>query len=115
MTNAQDKLIQEEMARNEPACEELIDVIQLIANKHRFRIICLLGRGDYCVGDIAEILKIDKVSNLSQQLKILKLAGVISSRRENKNVVYSLTNERVGRIISILREDFVVAKSAAHN
>jgi ArsR family transcriptional regulator len=108
MAESTERQIQSEMTRNEPACEALIDVIQLIANKHRFRIICLLSRGDYDVSTIAEILRIDKMSNLSQQLKILRLAGVISSRREEKRMVYSLTDKRIGRLIQILRDDFML-------
>lgn len=95
------------MARNELACEQFIDVIQLIANKHRFRIICLLSRGDYCVSEIAAILQTDKLSNLSQQLKVLRLSGVVTCRRDEKRMVYSLCDERIGRLITVLREDFL--------
>jgi DNA-binding transcriptional ArsR family regulator len=108
MAVTEERQIQSEMARNEPACEALMETMQLISNKHRFRIICLLSRGDYSVSNIAEILQIEKMSNLSQQLKILRLAGIISSRREEKRIVYSLSNERIGRMIQILRDDFML-------
>lgn len=113
MVDTKEREIKSEMARNEAACEALMEVVQLISNKHRFRIICLLSRGDYSVSKIAEILKIEKMSNLSQQLKILRLAGVISSRRDEKRVVYSLTDERIGRMIEVLRDDFMLHENLA--
>ncbi len=39
-------------------------------------------------------------SNLSQHLKILKEAGVVSSEKIGMNVIYSLANREIAEIIS---------------
>jgi peroxiredoxin family protein len=74
--------IQKEFQSNEALCVGLIGIFQLIANKCRFRIVCTLTRGEFCVNDIAEIVGETKVSNISQHLKMLRLAGLIASRME---------------------------------
>lgn len=92
---------------NEAVCSKTLDLLHLIAGKVRFRIICLLTRGDFCVQDIAEVVGHGNLSNTSQQLKILRMAGVIGHRREQRNVVYFLTDERVRKVISFLRKEFL--------
>lgn len=107
--------IQREFRSNEAVCGRLIDTFQLIANKCRFRIICTLTRGDFCVNDIAEIIGETKVSNISQHLKILRLAGLISVQREEKRMVYSLADERIREMVDFFRSHFLEAKDTEDN
>lgn len=96
-----------EFESNEAVCSKTLDVLHLIAGKVRFRIICLLTRGDFCVQDIAEVVGHGNLSNTSQQLKILRMAGVVGHRREQRNVVYYLCDDRVRKMIGFLREKFL--------
>lgn len=41
-------------------------------------------------------------SALSQHLKVLREAGVVSTRKEGKEVVYSINNKKVTTIINLL-------------
>lgn len=99
--------LKEEFARNEAVCKNLIGLFQLIAHKGRFRIVCILSQGEFCVQEIADILGTDKLSNLSQQLKILRLAGVVTSRRDEKRMMYSLSDPRVAHMIEFFRAEFL--------
>ena len=99
--------MKQEFERNEAVCSKTLDLLHLIAGKVRFRIICLLARGDFCVQDIAEVVGHGNLSNTSQQLKILRMAGVIGHRRERRNVVYFLTDARVHKMIRFLRKEFL--------
>ncbi|MBU6402660.1 MAG: helix-turn-helix domain-containing protein, partial [Verrucomicrobia bacterium] len=85
----------------------VIGLFQLISTKIRFRIICLLARDEFCVHDIVEIVSAEQLSNVSQQLKILTLAGVVERRREGQLIFYRLKDERVRRLIGFLREQFL--------
>ena len=51
-----------------------------------------------CVNDIAGILEISQ-SAISHQLKQLKLEGQVKSRREGKNIYYSLDDQHVVDIL----------------
>ena len=57
--------------------------------------------------EIAEILGMDKLSNLSQQLKVLRLAGIIQCHREEKQMVYTLNDERVRDMIGYFKAKYL--------
>ena len=105
--------VKKEFAGNEVVCSRVITLFQLIANKARFRIICLLARGDFCVNEIVEVVNEGKLSNISQQLKILTLAGLIERRREEKRIIYSLKDERIRDMIDYFRAQFLSPKCKA--
>jgi DNA-binding transcriptional ArsR family regulator len=99
--------LREAFRKNEVVCARVIQLFQLFSNKGRFRIACLLARGEFCVNEITEVVSEGKTSNISQQLKILTLSGVIERRRENQRILYSLKDKRVGNMIQFLQVQFL--------
>ncbi len=93
--------------RNDALCNHVVTLFQLVSNKTRFRIICLLVRGEFCVNEIVEVVHQGKLSNISQQLKILALAGVIERRRADRKILYSLKDQRVRGMIEFLQKQFL--------
>jgi DNA-binding transcriptional ArsR family regulator len=92
---------------NEAICAKVIGLFHLFSNKGRFRIACLLSRGEFCVNEIAEVVGQGKLSNVSQQLKMLTLSGVIERRREDQRILYRLKDERIGSLIEYLQKQFI--------
>jgi DNA-binding transcriptional ArsR family regulator len=92
---------------NEESCAHVITLFQLLSNKARFHIMCLLVRGEFCVNEIVEVVNEGKLSNVSQQLKILSLSGVIKRRKVDRNVLYSLKDERVRKIVQFLQTQYL--------
>ena len=107
MLNEIGQELRREFAQNEEVCRHVIGLFQMVSHKTRFRIVCILSRSEFCVAEIAEILGTTKLSNLSQQLKILRLAGIIESRREEKRMIYSLADERVREVIGFFKEKYL--------
>lgn len=105
--NAVCRELKEAFLKNEVVCIRVIQLFQLFSNKGRFRIACLLARGEFCVNDITDVVSEGKTSSISQHLKILTLSGVIQRRRENRRILYSLKDQRVGRMIQFLQEQFL--------
>lgn len=103
MLNPIGQELQREFDRNEEICQHVIGLFQLIANKQRFRIICILSQGDFCVKEIAEILRTEKLSNLSQHLKTLRLSGIIRCAQKDNLRVYSLADGRVREMIDFFK------------
>ena len=93
--------------KNEAVCAQVISLFHLFSNKGRFRIACLLARGEFCVNEITDVVNEGKMSNISQQLKILTLSNVIQRRRQEQRILYSLKDERVGKMIQFLQEQFL--------
>lgn len=92
---------------NEAVCARVIGLFHLISNKIRFRILCVLSEGDFCVNDILGIIELGKVSNVSQQLKLLLLAGVVEKRRDKKQFIYRLKDTRVRAMIRHLQAQYM--------
>lgn len=111
--NALARQVKKEFEGNEVLCSRVITLFQLISNKTRFRIVCLLARGEFCVNDIVEVVNGGKLSNISQQLKILTLAGLIERRRDQKKILYSLKDTRIRLMIDFFREQFLKGRSKA--
>lgn len=86
-------------------CECFLKMFSLLANEYRLKILCLLRTGDYCVNTILKFVG-GRFSNISQQLKMLTLAGYLGKRKEKKQVYYHLEDTKVKIILDFLHEDF---------
>jgi DNA-binding transcriptional ArsR family regulator len=100
-------------SRNEAVCARVLDLFQLFSNKGRFRIACLLSRGEFSVNEITEVVSEGKTSSVSQHLKMLALCGIIQRRRQDRRIFYSLKDKRVGKMIQFLQEQFLNEKDVA--
>ena len=80
-------------------------MVSLLGNGVRFKLLCALKECDFCVGELAELVG-GKSANVSQQLKMLSLAGYVSSRREDQNVIYRLEDDRVRRAVEFFQNEF---------
>jgi len=111
MITAELQQIRERFLRNQMVCERVVGIFHLLSNKPRFRIACMLMHGESCVQDIAEVVCGGKMSNISQQLKMLRLGGVVTKRREGKQILYSIADEKVAHLIEFLQAEFLENES----
>jgi DNA-binding transcriptional ArsR family regulator len=72
----------------------LADFYKVFGDPTRLRILQTLMRGDHCVHDLADALGMQQ-SAVSHQLRILKQAHLVRSRRVGKEAHYSLSDEHV--------------------
>lgn len=89
-----------------PDDEELYDLAEffkIFADSTRIRILFTLFESPMCVCDLAEALSM-KQPAISYQLRILKQARLVKSRREGRIVYYSLSDDHVRGIIAMGRE-----------
>ena len=88
-------------------CKKVTGVLDLFSNKTRFRILCMLDEGDFCVNDMVEAVDLGSVSSVSQQLRILTLAGLLENRKEGRQVIYHLKDARVRKLIGFLKRNYL--------
>lgn len=81
------------------------DLLALLANPNRLAIVCLLLEGERSVMAIEIALDIQQPT-LSQQLGILREAGIVTGRRLARRVYYRLADERAARVVETLRAIF---------
>ena len=78
---------------------DLADFFKVFGDCTRIRILCALLYGEMCVCDIAQALSMTQ-SAISHQLRILKQAALVRSRREGKTIFYMLSDDHIISILS---------------
>lgn len=66
----------------------------------------LLGKEELCVEEIAEKMNI-RETNVSQHLSIMRKKNIVNTRREGKNIYYSIANRKIIKACSIMREAMI--------
>lgn len=88
----------------------LSDFFKIFGDTTRVKIMCALDKSEMCVGDISVLLDMT-VSAVSHQLKILREASLVKTKRQGKIVFYSLADEHVQRIIECGIEHIIEKES----
>ena len=83
------------------AAAQAVGVLKLLANEDRLLLLCQLSQGEMCVSDLESRLGI-RQPTLSQQLGILRNQGVVNTRREGKNIYYSVASPELLEILGLL-------------
>lgn len=81
------------------------DFLKAISHEGRLMILCSLANGEKSVTEIEEMLA-SRQAAVSQQLSRLRLEGLVTARREGKQIYYSLTDDRARMIIERVYELF---------
>lgn len=77
----------------------LADLFKVFSDETRVRILECLEKSDKSVGDIASELEMNH-SAISHQLSVLRKSKLVKSRRDGKNIFYSLDDDHVCKILS---------------
>lgn len=96
---------------DEPAAEDLVEALKALAHPLRLRILQALSGCELSVGEIDEVAAIGQPA-LSQQLGVLRKAGLVETRKEAKLVYYKLAAQDL-RAVADTIEALVGARPAA--
>lgn len=84
----------------------LADVFKQLSDPSRVRIFWLLCHGEECVINISAIMEMTSPA-VSHHLRLLKNAGLITSRREGKEVYYRAAEGEPARTLHLVIEQLV--------
>ena len=79
--------------------QDLGDLFKIFGDTTRIKIMYALYEDEMCVCAIADLLGMTQ-SAISHQLKVLKAANLVESRRDGKTIYYSLADDHVKSIIA---------------
>ena len=82
---------------------ELADLFKMFSDSTRIKILYDLFDGEKNVTEICEDIEMNQ-SAVSHQLKALKTAKLVKSRRDGKAIIYSLDDDHVKTIIAMGKE-----------
>jgi DNA-binding transcriptional ArsR family regulator len=83
-------------------------LLKALSNPDRLLLLCHLAQGEMRVGELEETTGIAQPT-LSQQLGVLREEGLVSNRREGKNIHYSIDSEQALAVMTVLYEQFCAA------
>ncbi len=90
----------------EQQAQKASEFLRTLGNAHRLQVLCLLiEHGEMSVGQIHEFTTLSQ-SALSQHLAKMRDEGLISYRRDAQTLYYSLCDEKVVKIVTVLKENF---------
>ncbi len=79
------------------------DLCKIFSNAKRLEIIHTIKDKEMAAAELIEATGLSK-ANLSQHMSILKLKGVILSRREGINIYYRIANPKILQACHLIRE-----------
>ena len=79
---------------------DLADFFKLFGDSTRLRILWALSESEMCVCDLCALLKM-KQPAVSHQLRNLKQARVVKSRRDGKVIYYALDDDHIRKLLNL--------------
>jgi DNA-binding transcriptional ArsR family regulator len=85
------------------------ELCKTLGNAARLQIVHTLREGPKRVSDIVEATNLAQ-AKVSQHLAVLRAYGIVSTKREGKDVIYRIANPKLTRVCDLMRE--VLAEQA---
>ncbi|ENV36953.1 MULTISPECIES: ArsR/SmtB family transcription factor [Acinetobacter] len=83
----------------------IVNVLKSLANTDRLIILCHLAKQELNVSQIEELTQIFQPT-LSQQLMMLRKSNVVATRREGKQIFYSISDPKLRVVLTTLYENY---------
>lgn len=84
--------------RDEEAFSRAAALFRVVADATRLKLLDRLSEGEWCVTELASATATG-LSNVSQQLRLLRAERIVSRRRAGKHIYYSLSDAHVRQLI----------------
>ncbi len=76
-------------------------LMRVMSNPDRLLLLCQLSQGEHRVGELEELLDIQQPT-LSQQLAVLREESLVTTRRDGKQVYYSIDSRAAMAVLNVL-------------
>lgn len=97
--------ISDELETMAHKAREASEFLKALAHEARLVILCILSEGEKTVGELESLLD-QRQSTVSQQLARLRLDGLVTTRRDGKNVYYRLANGDTRTVLDAIHSVF---------
>jgi len=93
------------LKKMQASAEDACRLMKVLSNRDRMLLLCEISQGEKCVGELEEALDIHQPT-LSQQLTVLRNEELVETRREGKQIYYSLTSSPVLDVMAVLYKNY---------
>ena len=101
------------LSPGQPVAQLKSDLFKALGHPLRVQVLEQLVQGERSVGSLAEGLGCE-LSNLSQQLGVLRRAGVVVTRREGNTIFYDLRDDSVAELLAAAKRMLVANLTDSH-
>lgn len=85
-----------------PVSEVKAELFKALAHPARIRVLEVLSEDEHSVSDLQPLVGIES-SHLSQQLGILRRAGLVTTRKEGASVIYALADPTLAELLAVAK------------
>ena len=89
-------------ALSAPVSEVKAELFKALGHPARIRILEVLSEGEHTVSELQPLVGIES-SHLSQQLGILRRAGLVANQRDGTSVIYRLTDPLLAQLLAVAK------------
>ncbi len=89
------------------ALEQAAECLRVLAHPHRLRMVQMLLRGRYAVGELAEACEIPSAM-ASEHLRLMQRCGFLTSVRESRFIYYEIAEKHLASIMKCIEDRFDV-------
>ena len=83
------------------AAESACRLMKVLSNRDRLLLLCQLSQGEKRVGELEELVGVSQPT-LSQQLGVLREEGLVTTRRDGKNIYYEIASPQALAVMNVL-------------
>jgi DNA-binding transcriptional ArsR family regulator len=100
------------MVASRPLSELKAELFKALAHPGRVRILEILRDGERTVADLVPLVGLE-ASHLSQQLGVLRRAGIVTSRRQASSVTYTIADDEIIELLAVARRFLINSLSVS--
>ncbi|QWD62601.1 MULTISPECIES: metalloregulator ArsR/SmtB family transcription factor [unclassified Polynucleobacter] len=93
------------LKKMQSSADDACRLMKVLSNRDRMMLLCQISQGEKCVSELEECLDIHQPT-LSQQLTVLRNEELVQTRREGKQIFYSLSNEVALEVMDVLYRNY---------
>jgi ArsR family transcriptional regulator len=94
-----------QLASLQASAAQACGLLKVLANPARLLLLCHISQQEYCVSDLERMTEI-RQPTLSQQLAVLREEQIVSTRREGKQIFYSIASHEALAVMQVLYQQF---------
>ena len=99
---------------DQPIAERKAELFRALAHPARIRALEILAEGERSVGELQPLVGIES-SHLSQQLAVLRRAGLVSSRKVGASVIYAVADDDLVELLAVARRMLIHSLTASQD
>ena len=94
-----------ELKKMQASAKDACQLMKVLSNSDRMMLLCEIGQGEKCVTELEQAIDLHQPT-LSQQLTVLRKQKLVKTRREGKQIFYSLSSDVAVSILSLLYKHY---------